>query len=49
VFIRLLEDGLEKLLREELPLPPQVGEISFDAPTRSWSAQLSRLTINLFL
>lgn len=49
MFIRMVEDGLEKLLRDELPLPPQAGEISFDAPTRSWSAQLSRLTVNLFL
>jgi hypothetical protein len=49
MFIRLIDEGLERLLREELPLPPDLGEVSFDPPTGTWSAQLSRLTVNLFL
>lgn len=49
MFIRLIDEGLEKLLRDELPLPPHLGEVSFDPPTSNWSAQLSRLTVNLFL
>lgn len=49
MFIRMLDEGLEKLLREELPMPAHLGEITFEAPTSSWSAQLSRLTVNLFL
>jgi hypothetical protein len=49
LLIPLVEQGLEKLVRAALPLPEQVGEVSFDAPSRSWSAQLSRITVNLFL
>jgi hypothetical protein len=32
-----------------VPLPPDRGDISFDSPTHTWAAQLSRLTVNLFL
>lgn len=49
MFIRLVDEGLERLLRAELPLPADIGDITFDAPSRNWSAQLSRLTVNLFL
>jgi hypothetical protein len=49
MFIRLLDEAMEKLLRDALPLPPHLGEISFDPPTSGWAAQLSRLTVNLFL
>lgn len=49
VLIPLVEDGLEKILRDGLPLPPDIGDISFDPPASTWSAQLSRLTVNLFL
>ena len=49
MFIRVIDDGLEKLLRAELPLPTDVGDITFEAPTNNWSAKLSRLTVNLFL
>jgi hypothetical protein len=49
MFIRAIDEGLERLLRAELPLPPELGEVSFDPPTGTWSAQLSRLTVNLFL
>ena len=49
MFIRVVDESLERLLRAELPLPPEIGDISFDQPTGTWSAQLSRLTVNLFL
>jgi len=49
MFIRAVDDGLERLLRVSLPLPEAVGDITFDAPTSNWSAQLSRITVNLYL
>lgn len=49
VFIRDVDEGLERLVRERLPLPEEVGDVSFEAPTSTWAAQLSRLTVNLFL
>lgn len=49
MFIRNVDEGLEKLIRERLPLPADVGDVSFDAPGKNWSAQLSRLTVNFFL
>lgn len=49
MFIRLIDEGLERLIREELPLPADLGDVSFDAPTGTWGAQLSRLTVNLYL
>ena len=49
MFIRVVDESLERLLRAELPLPPEIGDVSFDQPTGTWSAQLSRLTVNLFL
>lgn len=49
MFIRGVDEGLEKLIRERLPLPEDVGDVSFEPPTGTWSAQLSRLTVNLFL
>lgn len=45
-----VDDALELLLRRELP---KVGfddvAVAFDAPSRDWSAQLTRPTLNLFL
>lgn len=49
MFIRSVDEGLEQFLRAGLPLPPEVGDVSFDAPDGSWAAQLSRLTVNLYL
>jgi hypothetical protein len=49
VFISHVDSGLEKLLRTRLPLPDEMGDVSFDAPSGTWSAQLSRITVNLFL
>lgn len=49
MFISNVDAGLEKLVRERLPLPEEVGEVAFDAPNGTWSAQLSRITVNFFL
>jgi hypothetical protein len=49
MFIRAVDEGLERYIRAELPLPPDLGDVSFDPPTGTWSAQLSRLTVNFFL
>lgn len=49
MLIPAVEDGLEKLLRSTLPLPVEQGDISFDSPNNTWSAQVNRLTVNLFL
>jgi hypothetical protein len=49
MFIRVVDEGLERMLRAALPLPEAVGDISFDMPTGTWSAQLARITVNLYL
>ncbi|HTZ43951.1 MAG TPA: DUF4255 domain-containing protein [Jatrophihabitans sp.] len=49
MLIPLVEQGLEKLVRAALPLPEQVGGVSFDPPSRTWAAQLSRVTVSMFL
>jgi hypothetical protein len=49
VLIPVVEDGLEALLRTTLPLSSEQGDISFDPPSSTWSAQVNRLTVNLFL
>jgi hypothetical protein len=49
VFISRVDTALEAWLRAALPLPEEVGDVAFDAPSGTWSAQLSRITINLFL
>lgn len=49
MLIPAVESGLESLLRATLPLSAEQGDISFDAPSSTWSAQVNRLTVNLFL
>ena len=49
MLIPVVEDGLEHLLRATLPLSTEQGDISFDPPSSTWSAQVNRLTVNLFL
>jgi hypothetical protein len=49
MFIRVVDEGLERLLRAELPLPEDMGDISFDVPSSTWAAGLSRITVNLYL
>lgn len=49
MLIPAVEDGLESFLRAALPLPKEVGDISFEPPSGTWSAQVNRVTVNLFL
>lgn len=49
MLIPAVEDGIEKLLRTTLPLPTEQGDVSFEAPSSTWSASVNRLTVNLFL
>jgi hypothetical protein len=49
VIIPVIDTGLEALVRDLLPLPTAIGDVSFDPPSGTWSAQLSRITVNLFL
>jgi hypothetical protein len=49
MFISEVDQGLERLLRQRLPLSEQVGDVSFEAPNDTWAASLSRLTVNVFL
>ncbi|WP_139983184.1 DUF4255 domain-containing protein [Nocardioides litoris] len=49
VFIANVDAGLERMVRERLPLPEDIGDVVFDAPTSTWSAQLSRITVSMFL
>jgi hypothetical protein len=49
MFIRIVDEGLERLVRAEVPLPEDVGDVSFDVPAASWAAALARPTVNLFL
>lgn len=49
MIIPVIDAGLEALVRDTLPLPPALGDVSFDPPSGTWSAQLSRITVNLFL
>ncbi|MBN9608735.1 MAG: hypothetical protein BGO26_11655 [Actinobacteria bacterium 69-20] len=49
MIIPVIDAGLESLVRTALPLAPAVGDVSFDPPSGTWSAQLSRITVNLFL
>jgi hypothetical protein len=49
MIIPTIDSGLEALLRAELPLPESIGDVSFESPSGNWSAQLNRITVNLFL
>src|ERR1700710_826895 len=49
MIIPTIDTGLEALVRQALPLPVAVGDVSFDSPSGTWSAQLNRITVNLFL
>ena len=49
MIIPSIDAGLEALVRAELPLAQQVGDVSFDPPSGTWSAALSRINVNLFL
>ena len=49
MFIRNVDETLERFIRERLALNDDLGDVTFEAPTSNWSAQLSRITVNLFL
>ncbi|WP_370250078.1 DUF4255 domain-containing protein [Nocardioides sp.] len=49
MFIRHVDTALEQLVRQRLPLPEDLGEVSFEQPTGTWSAQVTRVTVNLYL
>lgn len=49
MIIPSVDTALERLVRRELDLPTGVGDVSFDPPSGTWSAQLNRITVNLFL
>jgi hypothetical protein len=49
LVIAAVDQGLEQLLRAALPLPPEIADVSFEPPDGTWGAQLSRITVNLFL
>jgi uncharacterized protein DUF4255 len=44
-----LESTLQSWLREQLPLPADVGDVSFDSPEATWGTSVTRPTVNLFL
>lgn len=48
-MLTAIDTGLERLLRRSLPLPEDIGDVSFEPPDRSWGAQVTRITVNLFL
>ncbi|GAB2460697.1 Pvc16 family protein [Jatrophihabitans fulvus] len=49
MFIRLVDDSLEHMLRAELPFPEEAGDVSFDVPSSAWAGSVTRPTVNLFL
>jgi hypothetical protein len=49
MFIRMVDEGLERLLRTELPMPETAGDVSFAVPGRDWSNALVRPTVNFYL
>jgi hypothetical protein len=44
-----LDASLESLLRAQVPLSAQDVDVTFETPTKDWSARLTRPTVNLFL
>ncbi len=49
MIIPTVDSGLEAMIRKALPLPPALGDVNFDPPSGTWSAQLNRIPVNLFL
>lgn len=49
MLVPAVDRALEQFLRRALPLADHEGDVSFDTPTSTWSAQVNRLTVNLFL
>jgi hypothetical protein len=49
VPLSALENTLQSWLREQLPLPEDIGDVSFDSPEGTWGTSVTRPTVNLFL
>jgi hypothetical protein len=49
VPLSALESTLRIWLQEELPLPDDVGDVSFESPEGTWGTSITRPTVNLFL
>jgi hypothetical protein len=49
VPLSALENTLQEWLREQLPLPEDIGDVSFDSPEDTWGTSVTRPTVNLFL
>ncbi|MDQ1713570.1 MAG: hypothetical protein QOE45_3020 [Frankiaceae bacterium] len=49
MVIAAVDHALESLLRAALPLPEEVGDVSFEVPDGTWGSQLSRITVNVYL
>jgi Pvc16 N-terminal domain len=48
-LLHLLDESLEAFLRAETPLPAAEIDVSFEAPDRTWSAGITKPTVNMFL
>ena len=44
-----LDETLQQLLKNELPIKNGEIDIKFEQPKREWSARLSKPTVNFFL
>lgn len=49
MFISHVDAALEKLIRTRLGLTEDLCDVAFEVPSTTWSAQLTRITVNLFL
>ncbi len=48
-MIQLVDQAIERFLRQCVPLPEATIELSFEAPDKAWGAAVTRPTVNLFL
>jgi Pvc16 N-terminal domain len=47
--INLVDRGLERFLRESVPLDESAVDLSFETPDKTWGAGLTRPTVNVYL
>ncbi len=48
-MLQFIDEAIEALFRREVPLPEATVDVSFAAPDRTWSAGVTRPTVNVFL
>ena len=48
-MLQILDESIEAFLRAAVPLDPTEVAVAFDAPDRTWAAQVSQPTVNVFL